>query len=231
MRKYYPFLTLGIFFLFSACQPYMEDAFLAEKGIINLSSHQILDQGACILDGEWEFYWQELYSPRDFFRMGQAPPPSYIQVPSSWTLGMNTQGEKHPTYGYATYRLQVILPKNHPRLGLFIPKIWSASMIWVNEELVYRAGSVGTSYDFYKNQIVEELVELPMSEDKLDIIVQVANYDMFIAGLVQSFQVGDYRQMLQAQSLQYTWVSMWIGVLLAMSLYHFLLFAFRRRRK
>lgn len=204
---------------------------LAKEGVVDLRGQSVHEDGACTLDGEWEFYWQELYAPRDFFRMGDAAPPAYCQVPSSWTNGANAEGLPFPAYGYATYRLTVQLPENHPRLGLFIPKIWSASMIWVNEELVYRAGSIGTSYDYYKNKIVEELVELPESGDKLDIVVQVANFDMFIAGIVQSFQVGDYRQMLQNQSLQYTWVSMWIGVLLAMSLYHFLLYLFRRRRK
>ncbi|NJO02638.1 MAG: SpoIIE family protein phosphatase, partial [Bacteroidia bacterium] len=200
-------------------------------GRLDLSHWDFQQMPSLTLDGEWEFHWRRLIRPQNF-AMNQVDEVGYTQVPSSWTVMKDSEGKSYPMYSYATYRLIIHLPKKHPQLGLFIPKIWSAAKVWVNGKMVHQSGQVTNRYDaFYENSILEKLVAVHSTARSLDIVVQVANFDMFIGGIVQSFHLGTYDYLMEATSMQYSWTMMWLGALLVMGLYHLILYVFRRKQK
>jgi serine phosphatase RsbU (regulator of sigma subunit) len=212
----------------SACKPMSYFTPKAQKGKLDL--HQWNFDMNLQLDGEWEFYWQKLLAPDNFVDSNALDPVQFVHVPLSWTALKDSQKQQYPAYGYATYRLQIKLPSKYPKLGIYIPKVWSATKVWVNKELVYTVGKINNQYQGYENQILEKIIELDgLKTNQLEIIVQVANFDMFIAGIVQSFEIEGFTKLTERTSLIYTRTLMWLGALLVMSGYHFVLFYFRRK--
>lgn len=197
------------------------------QGKLDLSQWDFTHHHFISLDGKWEFYWSKLLSPQNLKKQ-QTLTPSFVDIPNSWTNYQIKQATL-PPHGYATYALNIVLPETQKPLGLFIPKIWSATKVWINDSLIYTSGKVGKQYKNYESQILEKLVEFSTSRREVKLVVQVANHDMFIAGLIQSFRLGVYSEMLESNSLNYSWTLMWLGVLLVMGLYHFVLFLFRRK--
>ncbi|OJJ17980.1 hypothetical protein BKI52_29430 [marine bacterium AO1-C] len=203
-----------------------------EKGQIDLSKWNFEGNRILKLNGEWEFYWNTLADPTLFAKGQQKLPKSqFVKVPSTWT-NYQVNGKPLPPHGYATYCVRIKLPKlTNMRFGIFIPKIWSATKVWINNELIYTSGKIAKDYGNYENLILEKLVEIEPKKQEVHMVVQVANHDIFIGGLFQPFKIGYYNEMLESNSLQYSWTLMWLGILLAMGLYHFVLFLFRQKNK
>ncbi|TAE13096.1 MAG: hypothetical protein EAZ95_11580 [Bacteroidetes bacterium] len=195
------------------------------EGKLTLTEQDFQHAHSIELVGKWEFYWQKLWTPQELHKN---PPQTkhFVKVPSSWTGVRNEKNEPYPAHGFATYRLFLNLPTDK-EWGLYIPKIWSASKVWINGILMLERGKVTTSVAGYENQIVEKLIHLPINQ--VEIVVQVANYDIFIAGLVQPFRVGAYESMYAHQELNNGFTLMWLGCLLLMAVYHFILFFYRRK--
>ncbi|MEM9324034.1 MAG: hypothetical protein AAGA85_00190 [Bacteroidota bacterium] len=170
--------------------------------------------GPVPLEGSWEFYENRLLSPQDF---GGTPAgdSEIIQVPGCWTH----QG--YALYGQGTYRSRIsVAGVQNP--GLLLPKIFSASKVWVNGKRVDSQGL--TSDSSYYDLVLEELAPLPKA-DSYEIVIHVVNWDFWKAGLVDAPVIGEYEQLfyrMQAKSSMYL---LWIGCLGLMMLLHLTLFA------
>jgi hypothetical protein len=70
-----------LFFLCFGFVEFQAAAPLAREGVINLSSIDLHNIDPVSLDGEWEFYWNQLLTPEDF--QGPHPPAmsSYMSFP------------------------------------------------------------------------------------------------------------------------------------------------------
>src|SRR5512135_610056 len=92
---------------------------VAVKGLLDLR-HVNREQFLVKLDGEWEFYWKKILRPNDFKVRTQIP-DYYGKVPSYWT-DYPDKSVKTEKYGYATYRLTVLLPAGYKTaLGIDMP--------------------------------------------------------------------------------------------------------------
>ncbi len=201
----------------------------ASKGELTLSEAQFQKYSSMELSGEWEFYWEQLLTPEDF-KDSAKKEFNLIKVPGSWGSQKNMAGETYPVYGHATYHLQVDLPKNITTIGILIPKIWSSSKIWINGEILLERGKVSEKMGSgYENQIVEKLLKVPLNQPKLDIIIQVSSFDNLVSGLVQPIFIGNYDRMEERRDLMNGVDMMWLGCLLLMSVYHFILYIFRKK--
>ena len=78
----------------------------AENGTIDLTRLQF-ENDVIQLDGEWEFYWNQLISPTE---IDTALMTGYINVPSSWNNYITDKGTISGD-GYATYRLTFVTDK------------------------------------------------------------------------------------------------------------------------
>jgi serine phosphatase RsbU (regulator of sigma subunit) len=214
----------SIIFL-SACQVKHPTAL---QGKINLSKLNFQKEGAVKLDGQWEFYWEQLLTPEDFKTQKQTS-LTYLDVPKSWTSGTDKDKKDYPGMGYATYRLKITLPDSTTHFGLLIPQIWSSSKVWINERLVTEAGKVSNVTDHYQNKLLEKLINFKTNTAEIEIVVQVANLDFFIGGILIPFQIGNYYTLLENKSLSNAFSMMWLGALLLMSLYHLVLYFFRKK--
>ncbi|WP_432776076.1 hypothetical protein AAFJ72_03525 [Brevibacillus gelatini] len=86
----------------------------AVRGVLDASDWNFATDGVIRLEGEWEFYRKQLLTPEDFKTTDRADKlreMKYVHVPNPWEDVNDGEGT-----GYATYRLQIKLPKEHSQL-------------------------------------------------------------------------------------------------------------------
>ena len=84
----------------------------AVDGIIDLSKWDFAEKGTIKLEGDWDFYWQQLLVPGDFAD-GKEPIATHrVSLPGGWTSGKGLQGqtESLPGIGWGTYLIKIKFP-------------------------------------------------------------------------------------------------------------------------
>ncbi len=153
-----------------------------------------------LLNGEWEFYPNRLYSPEDF-RQGIASAQSeasHVTFPHYW----KDDPELFPkSQGYATYRLRLDLPSEFTDVGIYSRYQYSAYRIYINGIETTHAGRVSKDLDEhyvsflptvgYQRPLVSDWAE-PTHENTvpIDIVVQIQNYDHISGGFTQPMLIG-----------------------------------------
>jgi signal transduction histidine kinase len=198
----------------------------ARQGIINLESHMDFSKTLYHLDGEWEFYYNQLYTPGDFVN-GSISDPSYIKVPSSWSEN------GYPLKGYATYHLKI--HSSHTIINefmLLVPEMPNASKMWINGRMVFSAGEVSESTHNYIPSVRNAFVDFrPQQNGEIDIVIQVSNYDWAEAGITYAITMGTPHVLLMDSLSRRIYLAFFIGTLVMMFTYHFILFLHRREDK
>jgi hypothetical protein len=173
------------------------------------------------LDGEWEFYYGELYTPKDFEL--STLNPQLIDVPSSWDEA------GYPLYGCATYRLTAFAEEES--LRMFMPEIIDSSTVWINGEKVFEAGIPGKTKEETKTSVRNGLVNVRFENGQAEIIVQAANYGWRTSGLVYSATLGQDGVIMDGAAYPRMLLAFIMGILMAMSMYHAVLFTYRPNEK
>lgn len=170
------------------------DVPLCENGLIDLSDWDFNKYGNVKLNGDWEFYPNELLSPENF--EGKSLPQAlYIKVPNRW-LSEKTHGIISDK-GVGTYRLRAKINDSIYMYGLKTINIRSSFKIFVNGKEVGKRGKPAASLeDGYIANVVPTVVFFPSEKDVLDIIIQVANLDYYNGGIIQSIYLGSKEKIL-----------------------------------
>jgi hypothetical protein len=207
-------LSLAIFLL----MPFLTRA-VQSNNAIDLSHHNFVDDPVTSLRGEWEFYWNQLLTPEDF-ATGKYANASRIHVPQSWQRANSA----FSTLGYGTYRTTVILPDDSTDKSIYLPFVCSSAVIWINGKLAGKAGVVGKTAEEFKGRLKTTVIPLTDHVRKFEIIIQVSNFTYFSGGLVASPQVAETTALLSDISRAKGINNALIGCLVAMFIYHIILF-------
>jgi signal transduction histidine kinase len=194
---------------------------IAENGILDLTGADF-ERSLHPLDGEWEFYYGRLYAPEDF-AAGEPEGKEAIAVPGNWTT------QARPKTGFATYRLCVLADETE--LMLFIPEIAASSVVYVNGERVFEAGAVGVSEA--ESRMGARAAFLPVRAENggVELVIWVSNHQWAQGGLSQHFEIGRVETLLRDAQTRYMLLAFFIGAVLMMGAYHFILFLHRRADK
>ncbi len=196
----------------------------AEAGMINLTKSQ-LEQDVVFLDGQWEFYWNQLLEP------GESAPgieAGYINAPGSWN---KFASDKTPYLGegYGTYRLTAVAEKDI-RLALKIPRLRTAYKLWVNGELIASAGTVGKTRDTMVPQYLPQVSSFETLQGENEILIQVSNFYHRSGGMLESLRLGSEDQILRLKHKNMAIEFIIFGSLMCIGIYHLALFFFRRKK-
>jgi signal transduction histidine kinase len=186
-------------------------------------SRGTFENGPLYLSGTWEFYWNKLLAPGDF-ATGQTP--EWIHVPGSW----HRQGN-YTTLGFATYRLQIIMPKTYHSLSLYIPIINSSAKIWIDGNLVEEIGKVSDSEEPYKARLSPAFVSLPENKRSLEIIIQASNFTYFSGGIAGTPQIDKSSAIFARMGRTNGVENFFAGSLIAMFIYQLILYFLYHRGK
>lgn len=187
------------------------------NGILNLSGWNSEMRKPSLI-GEWEFYWNQLLSSQDFTEERELS-KEMVHVPKTWDT-YEVEGKPLPGFGYATYRLKVIVDDPLQELSLRIDTMSTSYSIFVDDKKIASNGTVGvdmfTSTPHYQPMFVDFL---PPAES-FDLIVQVSNFTYASGGIWYEINLGTHEQISGLNSLIIYKDALLIGSLLIMALYY-----------
>lgn len=188
---------------------------LAVKGTMDLSKRN-MDQQIFELNGEWEFYWGNLYDPP---ALQHPTDPRYYPVPHVWSNnGISLSNE-----GYATYRLRLTISEDEVKQpkAIYMPSVATSYKLWVNGVFQAENGKVGkTAKDMIPQNFPRIIIFQPKKTD-IDIVIQVANFVQRKGGLWEPIRFGNVQPILLAKLKKVSFELFLIGSLAVIALYHF----------
>ncbi|NDI35200.1 ATP-binding protein [Chengkuizengella sediminis] len=220
-------ILFGIF-NFVSSQFTQKDIPIAEEGILDLSTWDSIDGGIISLDGEWEFFPEQMLDADDFKGNQELDLSSmYVQVPAIWTTYNNDDQSMSP-FGKATYRLKIKIDGGDQIFGIKTSSIRMSNRIFVNGDIIGSSGDPNAEKK-YSPGYTPYVAYFTMEKGMNEIIVQVANYHFFAGGgIVNPIYFGEQHHIsqLRDKTLMHDWVLS--SVFIIMGLYFIGLFSQRR---
>lgn len=226
-------LTTAVFLLIILFQPFfsfgdvkINDSFHIQKGVLDLKDWNP-DSGSIDMTGEWAFYWKQLIRPGEFNSTNSF---NYVEFPHLWG-DFAEETNDFSSSGYATYRLEVILPKTEEILAFQLHDFYSAYEFYLNGELIASNGRVGPSKEESTPQWLPQTIPFRVKQDSNEIVILISNFDHSKGGLIISTKLGkakvltDEREKLIGIDLLLT------GALIMGGLFFMGLFIFGRHNK
>lgn len=156
---------------------------LAANGVLDLRQHDFKQK--INLDGQWLFYWKQLVNPSD--KTSKGIPVSF---PSLWS-NMELNGEKLPSYGYATYKLTVLLPKSKEILRMSMPDVYSSYRLYVNGTIAAQNGMVTTNEKNFQAHWQYKAFNIHPGIDTLHLVLQISNFVHSKGGIKKPLVLGN----------------------------------------
>ncbi|CAH1200198.1 Sensor histidine kinase RcsC [Paenibacillus allorhizoplanae] len=204
-----------------------QNQWIVQNGVLDLARWSPEDDPVILLDGEWEFYWNQLLTPDDFREPSKFPDSSgvsYMKVPSPWN-GKLINGDELPVYGAATYRMVLTGLSYSGELALKKTNIRFASEIYVNEVKLLADGQTsGDNKSGYRSGNRPQLGVFSANQGRIEIIVQAANYDYVNSGIVDSLRFGSADQLIAERQLALSKDFFVLGILCTLTLIYLICF-------
>jgi len=201
---------------------------LAVNGFLDLSAWDFDKDGAVKLDGDWEFYWQRLLYPDEFFSAQPVPMTDHFRIPGRWD-GRVIDGVKQTGDGYATFRLKVKLSPERRIMAVRIKEESSAYRLWVNGQEVARNGVVGESRNEMVPQYLLQLKPFLAEKESLEFVLQVSNFHHRKGGVWFPLELGNSDDLVDSQYAVWALDLFLFGSLLIMGLYYLFIFLLRKK--
>jgi signal transduction histidine kinase len=182
---YYLYLLLLLCCNFFVVQARAFDStVIAQNGIADLQNINLSGRSVA-MGGMWSFAWQQLATPGD-----SATFKSFAPFPRLWN-GNTVDGKQLASTGYASYGLTVLTPGNKEQpLALYLPTLYSSYKLFVNGKLLAQNGEPAVNKQKYAPHWMPLTVHLP-SANKIDLVLQVANFSHAKGGPNLNIEIGD----------------------------------------
>ncbi|HEX2976143.1 MAG TPA: 7TM diverse intracellular signaling domain-containing protein, partial [Bacteroidales bacterium] len=197
---------------------------VAKGGILDLRKIENKEHFILKLNGEWEFYWKRMLYPHDF-ESGKIIPDYFGKVPSYWTD--YSKWLKTENFGYATYRLRILLPEGFRSPVAFDLPIFDSSYdIYINGKYIDGNGKTGKSKTDSQPEYRKVFFRYTPDSDVITLIINVSNYHHRRGGFWLPAKIGTFS--LLQKHLANSWAANWsvISLLLGCSLLFFFFFIF-----
>ena len=158
---------------------------LAKNGVLDLRN-QSFNQFVA-LTGEWEFYWQKLIIPSD------SEKGMVVSFPVKWN-DLSINGKKLPAYGYATYKLKLLLPKTNESLRIAMPDVYCAYKLFLNGKVVAMNGKVANNAYNFEPHWEYKAFDIPVGTDTANLVLQIANFVHSKGGIKDPIIIGKSNQ-------------------------------------
>jgi len=229
--------SIFLVLIVSCVQAKTNSEYTINNGILDLGSTNVLDNSNLKLQGNWEFYWNQLLEPNDFKESTKIAKPIFIKVPKSWA-SQKMNGVKIPTLGFATYRLIVHKKPDIQKTiyGLKVSTVFSNYKLWVNGKLIASVGSVGKTVNesnpkFNYQDIPFVLDPNEGSTNNIEIVFQISNFSHQRGGLHFPVTLGTYSNLVESTRWMDVLNMFIIGIILIIGINHLILYFYRKQDK
>ncbi len=195
----------------------------AIDGILDVENLFSEKQFSLYLDGEWEFYPNQLIPPSEIHLYTTV---FTMKSPAFWQQDLT--GER---IHYATYRLRVV---NHNLPSVFSirnQQIFSAFTLFLNGSEVLANGKVATSRAEEEPSYHPKTVSVYSDADTLEFVLHVSNHNYREGGIFESIIIGQVSSLLKNNLARSGFDFFLAGSLLIMAIYYFGLFFVLRKEK
>ncbi len=221
LNKYFrvliSFFALSLICIESNAQP------VVQRGILDLSKYNLADSEPVKLNGEWQFFWKDLIEPGTPIRKM----PELVPFPHLW----NNDPELG-SFGYATYKMKIILPQDYPNLALTIPDMYSAYQLFINEDLIASNGTVGTTEEKYTPKWLPKTIPQNQFEsNEIDITLHISNFDHSKGGIRLPILIGEEEQLQRTREIELGYTFILTGSLIMGALFFIGLYSFGKHEK
>ncbi len=200
----------------------------AKQGILNVDQWDFSSDGNIKLDGEWEFYWNQILTPEVF--RDSIPPKmtGHIRIPGIWN-GYDINGEKISGSGYASFRLKTKIKDPTKLYALKIITMSNSYKLWVDGKLIAENGKVGQDKTTNKPEYRSQVVTFQPTSENVEFIVQVSNFYHYKGGIWHPIKMGEYKA-IQYERISRVILEMFLfGCLFMMGVYHLAAFSLRKK--
>jgi signal transduction histidine kinase/CheY-like chemotaxis protein len=156
----------------------------ATNGVLDLRKQNFSNQIA--LNGQWAFYWNQLLSPQDTTPQNGV----LVNFPFKWD-GKVINRKVLPAFGYATYRVTVLLPKHTETLRIAMPDTYCAYKLFINGKEVADNGNVSTSAKDFVAYWQYRAIDIEPGTDTLKLNLQIANFVHSQGGIKKAIIIGN----------------------------------------
>ncbi|MEA2043596.1 MAG: histidine kinase dimerization/phospho-acceptor domain-containing protein, partial [Bacteroidota bacterium] len=220
-----PVLIFSI--IFFSCNNERDSTASVQKGVIDISKHDFEKDGILNLKGEWEFYYNKLAEPKDFADSSFNIKPSYITVPKPWSKQKNNKSYKDK--GYATYRLVFYGSENTIPLALEIRRIFTASKIWLNGELIKEYGKISANEKGYEPWVVMTFFGPFELNRENELVIQVENYKDPKSGIISPVRIGEYTKFYNQKIIDLVFFISALAAMLIIGIYHIMIYFYLQK--
>lgn len=196
-----------------------KNTYVVDNGTLNLDTVQFKDDEILSLNGNWEFYADNLLYPNDFEGMPDIS-PTYINVPEKWSTLQN--GDR----GCGTYRMIITNIKPNTQYGLLKKNIRISSRIFINGKMIMEDGYPA---DSDSSEIVgnsPKMISFETDRDSAEIIIQVSNYKYYSGGIIESIRFGLPEKVIQEYHQKVSFESIVFAMVIAIGFMHGVLMFF-----
>ncbi|PWW43445.1 phospho-acceptor domain-containing protein [Paenibacillus pabuli] len=195
---------------------------VAKKGTLELADFSWTSHTIIPLDGEWEFYPEQLLSPQQIHLTHIKP--IMMQVPGNWDEAVINQGYPMSGKGYGTYRLIVRNVPQGEQLAIAKRYVRFADAMYLDGQLMSRSGLPGTSAGSYKPRNEPYTIYFHTEQAELEIVLQVANFDFRSGGIYNSIELG-YASQIEKRTMIQSGLELFImGIVVIFGLLFFYLY-------
>lgn len=210
-------LSIAVFLSGCYAKPQKEHP-LAVKGVLDLRNWDFNQDGTLELRGEWEFYWDTLYSYTDFAQ-SKTQNPYYVHSGVLWKSFPN---HDFNLQGKATYHLKILLNNIKNDLDInFEEAPYSAGKVFVNGNLIGSNGKVSINKETYNPSYY--IKTKPFKADSIiDLVIQVSNFEHNRSGgIIFNIKLGNAYNIAYLKQKSFIVKLIIIGGIFVVLIYHF----------
>ncbi|MGK5094171.1 SpoIIE family protein phosphatase [Deltaproteobacteria bacterium TL4] len=201
---------------------------VATSGVLDLSAWDFGKEGLVKLNGDWEFYWQQLLTPEAFSKDTLPDKVGFFKFPGSWN-GYLLSEAPLSSDGYATFRLNLKLKDAEPIYAIKVRSMVTAHQLWVNGRLISSAGKVGINHERMTPAFSTGVLAFHPEEKDLQLVLQISNFYHNKGGPWNIMYFGKEKQIYDQHKKEVIQDWFLFGSLMIMGLYHFGLYGLRRK--
>ncbi|MEQ8906610.1 response regulator [Ekhidna sp.] len=196
------------------------------EGVIDLSKVDLKDN-AVTLNGEWEFFWEELVKPDSisFFEK------DYYEFPKLWNGGVTAGGTELSAQGYATYRVRIILPPKTPQLAISLGESYNSYLLYYDGFEIGSNGKVGKNLASSRPDWMPQVIPIARFRNTIELVLQVSNFRHTKGGVREPIMIGDRRVLNAKRDFDFSYDFLLSGSLIMGGLFFLGLFMFGQHER
>ena len=195
----------------------------AVKGVIDLTGYDFNAHGPVELRGEYEFYWNQMLNPAEEKISGEM---IYMQVPGSW-LKQKDEYPQLTRYGFATYKLKILLPAGMTDIALRVEDVYSASGYFLNGKAIDYLGFPGVNKFQTVTRYSRPVMTGSVNSQEVELLVKVSNFDHRLSGILGGISLGSTAQVQEERTRELFRGHFLIGAFLIIGVYFLGLYLIR----